>query len=149
MELSQMCVQGMWERDSPLLQLPHFTRSLAKAAAGAGVESVFDLMDMEDEDRTALLKMTPAQMADVARVANAYPNVDVAHQVGGKGPRTHHTACMHTHAGVECGEWLVTRSHLPLRAYLDGGLRQTLHTLHWYNGHYASDTPYPIPPSPD
>jgi len=82
MELSQMCVQGMWERDSPLLQLPHFDRALATAAAAAGVESVFDLMDMEDEDRQALLQMSPAQLADVARVANAYPNVDVAHQVG-------------------------------------------------------------------
>eukprot|EP00962_Isochrysis_galbana_P035015 scaffold11932_cov161-Isochrysis_galbana.AAC.2 len=82
MELSQMCVQGMWERDSPLLQPPHFDRAVAKAAATAGVESVFDLMDMEDEDRQALLQMSPAQLADVARVANAYPNVDVPHQVG-------------------------------------------------------------------
>ncbi|GJV19495.1 DExH-box ATP-dependent RNA helicase DExH12-like protein [Tanacetum coccineum] len=29
MEVSQMLTQGMWERDSPLLQLPHFTKDLA------------------------------------------------------------------------------------------------------------------------
>ncbi|EOD12464.1 hypothetical protein EMIHUDRAFT_422149 [Emiliania huxleyi CCMP1516] len=81
MELSQMCVQGMWDRDSALLQLPHFDRALAKKAAAAGVESVFDLMDMEDAERDALLGMTPAQLADVARVANAYPNIDLSFEV--------------------------------------------------------------------
>ncbi|XVE68357.1 hypothetical protein DITRI_Ditri09bG0061800 [Diplodiscus trichospermus] len=30
MEVSQMVTQGMWERDSMLLQLPHFTKELAK-----------------------------------------------------------------------------------------------------------------------
>lgn len=43
----QMAAQGCWERDSPLLQLPHFTKELAAAATKAGVESVFDLTDME------------------------------------------------------------------------------------------------------
>jgi pre-mRNA-splicing helicase BRR2 len=81
MELSQMCVQGLWERDPVLMQLPHFTRELAKKCEAAEVESVFDLMDMEDDDRTALLGMTAAQLSDVARVCNRYPNVDVSHQV--------------------------------------------------------------------
>jgi len=76
-----MCVQGMWDRDSPLLQLPHFDRALAKKASAAGVESIFDLMDMEDDERDKLLQMSPAQLGDVARVANAYPNVDVSHEI--------------------------------------------------------------------
>jgi pre-mRNA-splicing helicase BRR2 len=81
MELSQMCVQALWDRDSVLLQLPHVTREVAKRCEKAGVESVFDLMDMEDDERTELLKMPPAQLADVARVCNRYPNIDVAHEV--------------------------------------------------------------------
>ena len=35
-----------------------------------GVESVFDIMEMEDEDRNKLLQMTDIQMADVARFCN-------------------------------------------------------------------------------
>ena len=81
MELSQMLVQGMWERDSALLQLPHFTPALAKACAAAGVEGVFDLMEMEDDERTALLAMSPQQIADVARVANRYPSIDLSFEV--------------------------------------------------------------------
>ena len=34
------------------------------------VESVFDIMEMEDEDRNKLLSMTDQQMADVARFCN-------------------------------------------------------------------------------
>ena len=41
MELCQMCVQGMWDRDPVLLQLPHVTRDLAKSAASAGIEGIF------------------------------------------------------------------------------------------------------------
>jgi len=81
MELSQMCVQGMWDRDSALLQLPHITRDLAKKCTEAQVESVFDLMDMEDDERSELLGLTTAQLADVARVCNRYPNIDLSFEV--------------------------------------------------------------------
>ena len=36
------------------------------------MESVFDIMEMEDDDRNKLLAMTDAQMADVARFCNRY-----------------------------------------------------------------------------
>jgi len=81
MELSQMCVQGMWDRDSALLQLPHITRELARKCTAASIESVFDLMDMEDDERDELLGLSPAQLADVARVCNRYPNVDLNFEV--------------------------------------------------------------------
>jgi len=81
MELCQMCVQGMWDRDPVLLQLPHVSRDLAKKAAAAGIESVFDLMEMEDDERNELLAMSPTQLADVARVCNRYPNIELAFEV--------------------------------------------------------------------
>ena len=61
-----------------------------------GVESVFDIMDMEDDQRNDLLKFSDAQMQvriytqypvssvdcnnssqDVARFCNHYPNIDL------------------------------------------------------------------------
>lgn len=47
MEMSQMVVQGMWERDSLLMQLPHFTKELAAQCKEAGVESIFDILEMK------------------------------------------------------------------------------------------------------
>eukprot|EP00897_Mesotaenium_endlicherianum_P008156 jgi/Mesen1/7369/ME000381S06604 len=81
MELSQMVTQGLWERDSVLLQLPHFTRELAKECAQKGVETVFDLVEMDDKERSELLKMDDAQLLDVARVCNRFPNIDLSYEV--------------------------------------------------------------------
>jgi hypothetical protein len=39
-----------------------------------GIESIFDVMEMEDEDRNSMLQFSEAQMADVARFCNRYPN---------------------------------------------------------------------------
>lgn len=46
-----------------------------------GVESVFDIMEMEDEDRSALLQLSDAQIADVARFCNRYPNIELSYEV--------------------------------------------------------------------
>ena len=154
MEMSQMVTQGMWDKDSPLLQLPHFTRDKARVSVvmggggggvlvecvckltgasvdccphchphghphcrpychphcyprcyphchphiltptcqpppplfpqeckEAGVETVFDLLDLEDAKRDALLGMSETEMADVARVCNRYPDVQLAFQL--------------------------------------------------------------------
>ncbi|KAF8828350.1 hypothetical protein HHX47_DHR4001037 [Lentinula edodes] len=63
-----MCVQAVWERDSPLKQIPHFEAEVIRRCADAGLESVYDVMgyggwkciDIE------VLKMSNAQMQDVA-----------------------------------------------------------------------------------
>lgn len=109
MELAQMVTQAMWSKDSYLKQLPHFTsehikRCTDKVSEGCrqvdakareaplrltqslcpslqGVESVFDIMEMEDEDRNALLQLSDAQIADVARFCNRYPNIELSYEV--------------------------------------------------------------------
>ena len=45
------------------------------------IESVFDVMDMEDDDRNSMLKLTDAQMQDVARFCNRYPNIELNFEV--------------------------------------------------------------------
>ncbi|CAI9566255.1 unnamed protein product [Staurois parvus] len=81
MELAQMVTQAMWSKDSYLKQLPHFTSEHIKRCTDKGVESVFDIMEMEDEDRTELLELTDSQMADVARFCNRYPNIELSYEV--------------------------------------------------------------------
>lgn len=56
-------------------------RTLAPAQ---GVESIFDIMEMEDEDRSALLQLSDVQMADVARFCNRYPNIELSYEVADK-----------------------------------------------------------------
>ncbi|KAG8794998.1 DEIH-box ATPase, partial [Serendipita sp. 398] len=80
MDLAQMCVQAAWESDSPLKQIPHFEPDLVKRCKSKSIESVYDLMEMEDDDRAALLNMTPGQLRDVAAFVNAYPSLEVAHE---------------------------------------------------------------------
>ena len=84
MELTQMVTQGLWERDSVLLQLPHFTKELAKKCQenpGKSIETVFDLVEMEDDERRDLLQMSDAQLLDIARFCNRFPNIDLAYDI--------------------------------------------------------------------
>lgn len=49
------------------------------------MESIFDIMEMEDDERTALLQMvSEVQMADVARFCNRYPNIELSYEVADK-----------------------------------------------------------------
>ncbi|KAJ7905636.1 putative RNA helicase [Mycena olivaceomarginata] len=81
MDLSQMCVQAVWETDSPLKQIPHFEPEVITRCKDAGIESVYDIMEMEDDKRVELLQMTSVQMKDVAMFVNSYPTLDVSHEL--------------------------------------------------------------------
>ena len=79
MEFSQMITQALWDRDSSLLQIPHFTKDIVSRcdAADEEIDTAFDIMALEDEARDGLLRLPPAKMADVARFCNGFPNIDV------------------------------------------------------------------------
>lgn len=81
MELSQMCVQAMWDRDSPLKQIPGFTNEVVKRCNAASVESVYDILDLDDAPRIELLQMDAQQLAGVVKFCNAYPSIAVSHEV--------------------------------------------------------------------
>ena len=82
MELSQMVVQGLWNKDNVLLQIPHFTQEIVdRCEAYQGeepIESVFDILTIEDDVRNDLLLLPDEKMADVAVFCNNYPNIEVA-----------------------------------------------------------------------
>ncbi|TGZ69988.1 hypothetical protein CRM22_003424 [Opisthorchis felineus] len=82
MELSQMVTQAVWHKDSYLRQIPHFTAERIARCRESKIETVFDLIEMEDDARTKLLSdLTPAQLADVARFCNRYPNIEINYDV--------------------------------------------------------------------
>lgn len=81
MELAQMATQAMWSKDSYLKQLPHFNSDIIKRCGENEIETVFDIMELEDEDRVKLLQLNDAQMSDVARFCNRYPNIEMSYEV--------------------------------------------------------------------
>jgi pre-mRNA-splicing helicase BRR2 len=81
MDLSQMCVQAVWDRDSPLKQVPYFDADVLARFKKAGLDSVYDIMELEDDQRTELLQMNDRQLARVAKFVNKYPNIEVAFEV--------------------------------------------------------------------
>ena len=46
-----MLTQAVWPRDGHLKQLPHFSGDMIQKAKNKGVESVFDVLEMEDDER--------------------------------------------------------------------------------------------------
>ncbi|KAG2231539.1 Sec63 Brl domain-containing protein [Thamnidium elegans] len=84
MELSQMTVQAMWDRDSPLKQIPYFTNEIIKRCEAHEVESVFDIMELEDNVRDDCLRLDQRKMREVARFVNRYPNIEVGFDVADK-----------------------------------------------------------------
>ncbi|KAL0064635.1 Pre-mRNA-splicing helicase BRR2 [Marasmius tenuissimus] len=72
---------GSVDRDSASKQIPHFEAEVIKRCEDAGVKTVYDVMEMEDNDRDKLLQMSQAQMHDVAAFVNSYPTLEVNHQL--------------------------------------------------------------------
>ena len=86
MEMSQMVVQAMWDRDSPLKQIPYFTPEVVKAVHDAGVKDIFEFMEaMTEKDSAALIKRTGLNNQELAQAAeftnNKYPNIDLDFEV--------------------------------------------------------------------
>ncbi|KAL8824065.1 MAG: hypothetical protein Q9191_005324 [Dirinaria sp. TL-2023a] len=88
MEMSQMVVQAMWDRDSPLKQIPYFSPEVIKAANDFGAKDVFEFMDLMDPEHQnhkkilARLGLENKQLAEVANFTNTkYPNIELEFEV--------------------------------------------------------------------
>jgi pre-mRNA-splicing helicase BRR2 len=62
MDLTQMCVQAVWNNDSYLKQVPYFDDDVLERFQKAGKDSVYDIMECEDEERNDLLRMNERQL---------------------------------------------------------------------------------------
>ena len=97
-------MQAMWDRDSPLKQIPYFGPELVSTANDAGydlsfsfgrvqkliryrVKDILEFMDAmaDDATREGLLKalnLNQRQLADIANFTNnKYPNIDMEHEL--------------------------------------------------------------------
>ncbi|OAL55703.1 Sec63-domain-containing protein [Pyrenochaeta sp. DS3sAY3a] len=89
MELSQMVVQAMWQKDSTLKQIPHFDNDTIKVAQKFGISDVDDFINAMDEDENpdykkfiAALNVDQQQLGDIANFTNEYyPNVELEHSL--------------------------------------------------------------------
>jgi pre-mRNA-splicing helicase BRR2 len=81
MEVSQCIVQGVKPSDPTLLQIPHFTVDLVSKLKQLHppVETVFDLLDMDDIRREQALAFSSAQLSEIAMFCNAYPSMQITY----------------------------------------------------------------------
>merc|ERR1719461_176806 len=80
MKLCPMIVQALWDKQSPLLQLPHIEEDQLKHfhSRGRNIKSLAQLAKMKDEDRKSLLRsLTEEQYKDVIRVLAMVPILDI------------------------------------------------------------------------
>ena len=96
MEMSQMVVQAMWDRDSPLMQIPHFSPQVVEAASKHNVKDIYEFMDAmdpsENPDYPTLVKalgLDNKQLVEVANFTNnKYPNLNLEFKVLDEGEIT-------------------------------------------------------------
>jgi len=79
MELSQMIVQALWDNESTLKQLPHVTKETISRIEKekSNVETIVDLLELDDDTRLRLLQLEKYQLEEVATAANRYPNIEL------------------------------------------------------------------------
>merc|ERR1719412_1592077 len=80
MKLSPLVVQALWDKSSPLLQLPHIVDDMLKHfhSRKRNVKTLQQLAKMKDEDRRSLLRsLSDDQYRDIIRVLALIPVLDV------------------------------------------------------------------------
>ncbi|TRY64193.1 hypothetical protein TCAL_10812 [Tigriopus californicus] len=80
MKLSPMVVQALWERSSPLLQLPHVEEDMLKYfhSRKRNIKTLQQLAKTKDEDRRSVLRgLTDDQYRDVIRVLASMPIISL------------------------------------------------------------------------
>ena len=86
MRLSQGLVQGLWDTDSELLQIPHFDKKImsrieeyndSKEDEDEMIMTIPDILDMEDDTRNELLIMPPDKLLSVANFCNNFPDIEM------------------------------------------------------------------------
>lgn len=82
-EYGQLLTQGMWVKDSNLLQLPHFTQEEVKhCQKGKGkVNSIVQYRDLPDDEKKGMATFSSQQKEDVLKTLQMLPDISVETKV--------------------------------------------------------------------
>lgn len=82
-KFGQYVAQGMWVKDSELLQLPHFTEvEVSHVAKGKpSAKTIMQYMAIPDESKKGLKEFTEEQKNDVIKCCQILPNITVESKV--------------------------------------------------------------------
>ncbi|SJM82207.1 probable Pre-mRNA-splicing helicase BRR2 [Zygosaccharomyces bailii] len=81
MDISQMLVQGVWDTENPLKQIPFFDGSILEKCKEKGVETVYDVMALDDDERQDIMTMENHKLTEVAQFINNFPNVELEYSL--------------------------------------------------------------------
>lgn len=81
MDISQMIIQGVWDTDSPLKQVPYFDQEVLKTCSDMKIETIFDIMALEDSERERIMTMDNSKLIKVATFINNYPNIELTYDL--------------------------------------------------------------------
>ncbi|KAI1628248.1 Sec63 Brl domain-containing protein [Exophiala viscosa] len=89
MEMSQMVVQAMWDRDSPLLQIPHFDNKVVDVLARHDIKDIDEFMTAMDPSENpdhaklvAEMGVSNRQLVEAANFTNdKYPSLELEFDV--------------------------------------------------------------------
>ncbi|SMN21670.1 similar to Saccharomyces cerevisiae YER172C BRR2 RNA-dependent ATPase RNA helicase (DEIH box) [Maudiozyma saulgeensis] len=81
MDISQMLTQAVWDVDNPLRQIPYFDENILAKCKEKNVETVYDIMALEDDERDDLLTMDIDKVMTVANFINNYPNIEMKYSM--------------------------------------------------------------------
>ncbi|CCI50662.1 unnamed protein product [Albugo candida] len=83
-ELQQYLTQALWLKDSPFLQLPHFTEAEVKHVFSGkkAVRSMHQYLDLKPEERKGMSNFTEEQRKEADRVCDQLPSPEVKVTLG-------------------------------------------------------------------
>ena len=99
MEFCQTMIQQVWQKDSPLRQIPFFDSHLKQNPLSSTLKNVYDLIEMSDAKRDEYLSvLNEYQVGKVAEFCNAYPSLQVSFTCFVNGNQVDHTTKVHLKA---------------------------------------------------
>lgn len=83
MDISQMIIQGVWDVDNPLKQIPFFDNEVLIKCAEKSIETVYDIMALEDDEREEIMPSETSKLFKIANFVNNFPNVELEYSLNG------------------------------------------------------------------
>ena len=82
-EFGQYMTQAIWVKDSPLLQMPHFTAEEIKHCekGNKAVKTVHGYKELPDDEKKGMVNFTESQKKDVSEFLHIFPDITVETKV--------------------------------------------------------------------